>query len=170
MYSFEDRPDVPNPRGKILTFEEMDTARRCSAEKNNSRLGTKTYVFISQLRKVLNRLVQLGEIGLDQTSVERVKEYQREIQALRLWQRSLSVWVVVSLRPWLKQPRPLFALTSNTECKTLPGNVRLYYVGPMFRRERPPEGPLSAVLSDRRGSYLAPPTRRGLMLNSLKCS
>src|SRR5271166_4864252 len=33
----------------------------------------------------------------------------------------------------------------------LPGNAKLYYMGPMFRRERP-EGALPPVLSDWRGS------------------
>ena len=53
----------------------------------------------------------------------------------------------MSVRPRLLDMRstgerrpPSCALTSSTGCRRCPGNVKLYYMGPMFRRERPQKG------------------------------
>ena len=50
-----------------------------------------------------------------------------------------------------------------------PGSVKVYYIGPMFRRERPQKGRYRTVLSDWRRVALAPPTTRLSMPKSSRC-
>ncbi|MGA8366540.1 MAG: histidine--tRNA ligase [Candidatus Acidiferrales bacterium] len=123
MYTFEDRPQLPDPVG--LTPDAY-----IAAVKN---------------------LISSGEIASDPSLIQKLEfelgNYNGRVQ-LGENERALLIWVYrvatlrigdsVSLRP--EATASVVRAYIEHGMHTLPGNVKLYYMGPMFRRERPQKG------------------------------
>jgi len=138
MFTFEDRPaDVPNPRGKILTVEETGALEE-AVRSGKIPSSDQNVTFIHELRKVLDQLVQLDGAASDETTVSRVKEYQRLIQAYVYLAQFVRLGDSLTLRP--EATASVVRAYIEHGMHVLPGNVKLYYMGPMFRRERPQKG------------------------------
>jgi histidyl-tRNA synthetase len=138
MFTFEDRPaDVPNPRVKILTVQETDALEE-AVRRGIIPNSDQNVVFIHELRKVLDRLVQLDGTASDEPTVARVKEYQKLVQAYVYLAQFVRLGDNLTLRP--EATASVVRAYIEHGMQTLPGNVKLYYMGPMFRRERPQKG------------------------------
>jgi histidyl-tRNA synthetase len=135
MFTLEDRAaDVPNPRGNILTIEEiskleeaMQTGVISSSEQNPT--------VIRELTKILT---QIEATRSDEISVSKLAEYQRLIKDYVYWAQFIRLGDMLTPRP--EATASVVRAYIEHGMQTLPGSVKLYYMGPMFRRERPQKG------------------------------
>src|SRR5271156_1916670 len=134
MFTFEDRPEaIPDPRRKILTSEETqalaDAMRSGSlpnsiTNQNSIPMLTKTASRIEEIsqRQDASALREYGEV---------IKEYVFQAQYVQLGD-------MLTMRP--EATASVVRAYIEHGMHVLPGNVKLYYMGPMFRRERPQKG------------------------------
>jgi len=135
MFTFEDRPaDVPNPREKILTIDELGILeaamrRGVISESEGNRLT------ITALRKIVT---DMGTIQTDVPTVEAIAAYHGLIKNYVFQAHFVRLGDLLTLRP--EATASVVRAYIEHGMQTLPGNVKLYYMGPMFRRERPQKG------------------------------
>ena len=142
MYSFEDKPvDLPEPMvatnlDAYLQILE-DGIRRGdipSTEPNRSALE-----LVRQTSAQHSAIT--GEIREHETKeeiVEKLLDAERLLLGILLTLSRLQLGEIISLRP--EATASVVRAYIEHGMQTRPGNVKLYYVGPMFRRERPQKG------------------------------
>src|SRR5437588_12868678 len=142
MYSFEDKPvDLPEPMvatnlDAYLQILE-DGIRRGdipSTEPNRSALE-----LVRQTSAQHSAIT--GEIREHETKeeiVEKLLDAERLLLGILLTLSRLQLGEIISLRP--AATASVVRAYIEHGMQTRPGNVKLYYIGPMFRRERPQKG------------------------------
>src|SRR5207253_238727 len=142
MYSFEDKPvDLPEPMvatnlDAYLQILE-DGIRRGdipSTEPNRSALE-----LVRQTSAQHSAIT--GEIREHETKeeiVEKLLDAERLLLGILLTLSRLQLGEIISLRP--EATASVVRAYIEHGMQTRPGNVKLYYVGPMFRRELPQKG------------------------------
>jgi histidyl-tRNA synthetase len=129
MFTFEDQPsDVPNPRTQILTIYDLQLLKeaRERGEIPSSEANRHSIPMIEQLLARRNPT----EMNVEEY-VAFIKEYLYRAQMIQIGE-------VLALRP--EATASVARAYIEHGMHTLPGDVKLYYVGPMFRRERPQKG------------------------------
>lgn len=141
MFTFEDKPgELPNPQEKILAneyfkiLEDLMTRGEVPDSESNRAI-------FSTLHKTL------AEIGADYQRVGRgtsdedraVRDHYNNLAVQFAYQLyTIELGDLLTLRP--EATASVARAYIEHGMQTLPGNVKLYYVGPMFRRERPQKG------------------------------
>jgi histidyl-tRNA synthetase len=156
MYSFEDPPstgllidqevldfvNAQNSRAlmeKLLAdlTEDIKAGAIAKTDENEQAIST-----IRSLSKELFAIPEPSEEGPEDTALERLYAYfdQRKPleEKLRVAWFQLHKKDVISLRP--EATASVVRAYIEHGMHTRPGNVKLYYMGPMFRRERPQKG------------------------------
>jgi histidyl-tRNA synthetase len=134
MFSFEDRPvGIVDPRKGILTSSEVQAL--ADALKNGTIENSPTNKnVIPLLKRSVNQLEEIelqgGEGALAKYSAT-LKDYVYQSQFIQLGE-------MLALRP--EATASTMRAYIERGMHALPGNVKLYYMGPMFRRERPQKG------------------------------
>jgi histidyl-tRNA synthetase len=130
MYTFEDHPRELSTEPTVGEFSAYirEVGRLMDSgivPKTESNVGT-----LKWLTELADQMLPLGEKPLERP-VEKLTEFFFFLQALQLGDR-------LTLRP----EATASAVRAYIEhgMHTRPGNVKLYYIGPMFRRERPQKG------------------------------
>ncbi len=152
MYSFEDRPDARLERYKhILDFEttsfEMNAIRAqvhdlqivLSDLRAASRQGDVPDTTANQ-RNLENLGILIGELVGHSAGEKRLSEADlaRKLAAIQRIGRDLELAERVSLRP--EATASVCRAYIENGMQQLPQPVKLYTIGPMFRRERPQKG------------------------------
>jgi len=127
MYSFEDRERVPLPsiqsvadlRNAVEQVTKAFNIGRLPQTRRNSEL-------LESLAKSYNEFVQ---------SLEKDTDFVISIHSVL---REIQLGYSISLRP--EATASVCRAYIEHGLHTLPGNLKLYYIGPMFRREQPQEG------------------------------
>src|SRR4029077_16320674 len=83
-------------------------------------------------------LIQMEATASDEISASTLAEYQRLIKEYVYWAQFIRLGDILTPRP--EATASVVRAYIEHGMQTLPGNVKLYYMGPMFRRERPQKG------------------------------
>jgi len=121
MFEYEIEYFIAVAKGELSTGELPKTPENLRA--------------IEDLPVLLGRLRQLVQPELGEQEVAQYKLY---VEHIRNAIRTVRLGDSVSLRP--EATASVCRAYIEHGMQTLPGNVKLYYVGPMFRRERPQKG------------------------------
>ncbi|MGD0964702.1 MAG: histidine--tRNA ligase [Candidatus Acidiferrales bacterium] len=129
MFTLEDRPpDLPDPRTKILTAEDIgtleDAMRRGAIPNSESNRST-----VGRLALWLNRQ------DLSQLTIA---DYKRLVGEYLLLVPLIQLGDSLALRP--EATASVARAYIQHGMQSWPHPVKLYYTGPMFRRERPQKG------------------------------
>ncbi|MGO9588917.1 MAG: histidine--tRNA ligase [Candidatus Acidiferrales bacterium] len=124
MYTFEDRGNAHV--GYPQTVEEIIASN--NAVQTAWQSGRIPRTLDNELRV---NLIQQACTGISEEGVPALLRFISELHALELGDS-------LTLRP--EATASVARAYIEHEMHTLPGNVKLYYVGPMFRRERPQKG------------------------------
>jgi histidyl-tRNA synthetase len=156
MYTFEDAPSTgvlieqevldfanaqnsPALMAKVLAdlTEDIKAGAIAKTDENEKAIST-----IRSLSKELFAIPEPSEEGPEDIALERLYAYfdQRKplVEKLRVAWFQLHKKDVISLRP--EATASVVRAYIEHGMHTRPGNVKLYYMGPMFRRERPQKG------------------------------
>ncbi len=150
MYTFEDYPlpGFEQDRSALLAVDLMDAdglvgfpsdldilVRRLSRAQAEGELDGKNEIILDQLVKLKSQ-VDFDHLihSLPQTFDDLYNAFH---EAKRLVQE-IDLGSIVSLRP--EATASVVRAYVEHGMHTRPGNVKLYYIGPMFRRERPQKG------------------------------
>ena len=144
MYSFEDKPvDLPEPMvtTNLDAYLQLleDRMRRGDiplTEPNRSALELVRQT--SAKHSAITGEIRERAYHTKEEIVEKLLDAERLLLGILLTLSRLQLSEIISLRP----EATASAVRAYIEhgMQTRPGNVRLYYVGPMFRRERPQKG------------------------------
>ncbi len=157
MYTFEDRErvEIPLPKSISELMEVAGTVERFWKEGkiprtiHNQDLALR---LVSALTKMAELLPKMGRGDPDATQemMASIKEMNLSVLELSNSIHEMELGYQLTLRP--EATASVCRAYIEHGMQTLPGSVKLYYIGPMFRRERPQNWALPAVLPDRRGS------------------
>jgi histidyl-tRNA synthetase len=139
MYAIEDWPSgIDHPRTRIFDRTELDLleAAMSKGELPDSEENRKT---LNELRKILQQMEneQARSLRSGETEMSWLGRF-RKIMSEYVWQAQSMRGQSLVLRP--EATASVCRAYIEHGMHTLPGNVKLYYVGPMFRRERPQKG------------------------------
>jgi histidyl-tRNA synthetase len=139
MYKFEDWPlGLDLPRTRIFVSEEISRLEDAMSrgELPNSESNREA---LSELRKIIGEMdaAQAGSLGSGETPTSWLAGF-RKIVSEYVWQAQYLQGRMLALRP--EATASVVRAYIEHGMQTLPGNVKLYYMGPMFRRERPQKG------------------------------
>jgi histidyl-tRNA synthetase len=139
MYTFQDRPsDLPGPDDEVLLWEY---ASRLLSKFDNGEIPQSEHN-----REVARRLrAKLTERESADQQILRTADYRPDLERHN---RISSEIVYLVLNVGLGESVTMRPEATASVCRayiehgmqTLPGNQKLYYIGPMFRRERPQKG------------------------------
>src|SRR6267142_1924814 len=147
MYTFVDRPS-----GELAILREsiIDTSGFAAVKDKSARYKQD----FQRYRALLKKAIDLGEIPVDQGTESQIAvfddiqdsmnksvdfpAFESHLQILQALVRSIPIGENLSLRP--EATASVVRAYIEHGMQTLPGNVKLYYMGPMFRRERPQKG------------------------------
>jgi histidyl-tRNA synthetase len=141
MYSFEDRSwpiDWPEEVSDLSAFHESLVNGMRSGEipdtVNNRVFAVELHnLYVEEAEKFFQALVD------DPQNVEaEVAKFKGQHARLLFMARTLQLGAQLCLRP--EGTASVVRAYIEHGMQTLPGNVKLYYMGPMFRRERPQKG------------------------------
>ncbi len=141
MYSFEDQPADIGFRDAMTSDEEYARELVASYEKGHIPKTISNGIAIGEIAKTLREYgVALNEMQSAQAgqSAAAVKRYLDVAKALAFLLPKVILGSVLSLRP--EATASVVRAYIEHGMHTLPGDVKLYYMGPMFRRERPQKG------------------------------
>jgi histidyl-tRNA synthetase len=147
MYTFVDRAS-----GELATIRESIID---PAGFGGVKAGPEKYMQdFQKYRALLKKAIELGEIPVDQgteaqialfDSIQETIGMSVELPAFDMYLgmsralvRTIPIGEIFSLRP--EATASVVRAYIEHGMHTLPGNVKLYYMGPMFRRERPQKG------------------------------
>src|SRR6266403_3474143 len=147
MYTFVDRPS-----GELAILREsiIDTSGFAAVKDKSARYKQD----FQRYRALLKKAIDLGEIPVDQGTESQIAvfddiqdsmnksvdfpAFESHLQILQALVRSIPIGENLSLRP--EATASVVRAYIEHGMHVLPGNVKLYYMGPMFRRERPQKG------------------------------
>ncbi len=143
MYQFEDRPfglelpeEIAELPGFLDRFEQLMTTGEIPASDTNR-------LFAAELKRIqieeFKPLMELTEGLIDSAEAKkRINDaYEEQFRLLR-FARHITLGVQLALRP--EATASVCRAYIEHGMHTLPGDVKLYYIGQMFRRERPQKG------------------------------
>jgi histidyl-tRNA synthetase len=140
MYTFEDRPgEIPIPAkdGELGSYvQAIETALR----KGDIPDTLSNKRFVEVLKEKFDLLVsesQKMKPGFGQ-GTPLPPNYMSSMYAVLAIAQKIQMGEMLSLRP--EATASVVRAYIEHGMQTLPGNVKLYYMGPMFRRERPQKG------------------------------
>jgi len=139
MFTFEDRPgSLPDPRKSVLVDDYMalleDLLKR--GELPNSEANRS---ILSQLReKMVEKQLANRNIGRGSGMPIRLEEYNKLALECAYLASVIELGELLTLRP--EATASVCRAYVEHSMHALPGDQKLYYVGPMFRRERPQKG------------------------------
>ena len=149
MYTFEDHTsaDLASVRSIIMEEWEAAAARSSGVLHPAGFYGNVAFFYVE-----LERRIQIGSVPRSPANLEALRRLQPRLQHLSSSSELSSIDVIavkdiirevqlgdeVSLRP--EATASVCRAYIEHGMQTLPGNVKLYYTGPMFRRERPQKG------------------------------
>jgi histidyl-tRNA synthetase len=126
MYTFEDKPaELPSP-GPFVVPEEYTSMLERALRANQIPNTTSNRDVVEQLR------YWADEIGKNQAQPQGADGKWRSVL------QHLQTGELLTLRP--EATASVVRAYIEHGMQTRPGNVKLYYIGPMFRRERPQKG------------------------------
>jgi histidyl-tRNA synthetase len=139
MYTFQDRPwDFPGYhehvtiRGLAESVVKMFDHAEIPQTDTNRKL-------VSTLRAKLDELdIAYRNLGQGPRRGNDVEAYNAVVSELMWMMNEVALGDYLSLRP--EATASVCRAYIEHGMQTLPGNVKLYYMGPMFRRERPQKG------------------------------
>jgi len=139
MYTFQDKPsDLPSEDAEVLLW---DYAGQLVSKFEQGEIPQDDHN-----REMVRRLrIKLAEREDAYQQVGQQPDYRRDLEVHNRIASELG-YIVLNLR--LGEVVTLRPEATASVCRayiehgmhTLPGNVKLYYIGPMFRRERPQKG------------------------------
>ena len=147
MYTFVDRPS-----GELAILREsiIDTSGFAAVKDKSARYKQD----FQRYRALLKKAIDLGEIPVDQGTESQIAvfddiqgsmnksvdfpAFESHLEILRALVRTIPIGENLSLRP--EATASVVRAYIEHGMHVLPGNVKLYYMGPMFRRERPQKG------------------------------
>ena len=132
MYTFDDPPfelTPPNTIGDVINW-----ARNLEALLKQGKVPDteSNRIKIDALVKGVRLLEIVMEKGVQ------IREYQEHLIQVFFLKNEIKLGPSVSMRP--EATASVVRAYIEHGMQTLPGNVKLYYMGPMFRRERPQKG------------------------------
>jgi histidyl-tRNA synthetase len=148
MYTFEDyeTTEVSELRARVVTYNpsahpdipfgfrslvnEFVQAFEAAIQKGNIPKVPKNEIGLTNLKHLTDSLNSYRYMG--------DREIEPRIQEIKERVRELLFGDVISLRP--EATASVVRAYIEHGMQVLPGNVKLYYMGPMFRRERPQKG------------------------------
>ncbi|HEV2522265.1 MAG TPA: histidine--tRNA ligase [Candidatus Acidoferrales bacterium] len=139
MYKFEDWPaGLDNPRTRIFASEEISRLEDATSrgELPDSESNRKA---LTELRKIIGEMdaEQAGNLGSGETPTSWLAGF-RKIVSEYVWQAQFLQGRMLALRP--EATASVVRAYIEHGMQVQPGNVKLYYMGPMFRREKPQKG------------------------------
>ncbi|HUA01483.1 MAG TPA: histidine--tRNA ligase [Candidatus Aquilonibacter sp.] len=141
MFTFEDRPgELPSPREDVLaddyfgTLEDLRTRGDLPDSEANRRIFSKLQELLAQ-KSAAHEQVGRGPTPWDREIVDRYNKLAVQFAYLIY---TIELGDLLTLRP--EATAGVARAYIEHGMHTLPGNVKLYYAGPMFRRERPQKG------------------------------
>ena len=144
MYTFQDKPiDLPEPMvttslDAYLQILE-DGMRRGDIPSTESNRSALEFVRQTSAQKsAINNEIRERTYETKEELVDKVLDEERLLLGVLLTLSRLQLGENVSLRP--EATASVVRAYIEHGMHTRPGNVKLYYMGPMFRRERPQKG------------------------------
>jgi histidyl-tRNA synthetase len=148
MYSFEDR-------GSGGLAGVRDFMLVASVDQRDPRTFATFTGLAQQFASLLDQGVASGEIPATLENDRRIQMFrerlrhlaeiegrdstaQNQVDSVRFWAFMIQVAPLITLRP--EATASVVRAYIEHGMHTLPGSVKLYYMGPMFRRERPQKG------------------------------
>ena len=145
MYTFEDREAAiswPQAASELLTFSENLETGMLNGTIPANQLNV---AFVNALKRDLigefeavNEIVRTPNRDDREQLTQKLRELQDAMSRFVPLARDLCLGTDVSLRPEATAGSVRAYIEHGMHA--LPGNVKLYYTGPMFRRERPQKG------------------------------
>ncbi|MBZ5641237.1 MAG: histidine--tRNA ligase [Acidobacteriia bacterium] len=145
MYTFVDRPsgELAIQRESII---EIPGFAAVKAKSEGYRPDFQRY------QALLRKAIELGEVSVDQNTERQIALFDEildsmnatepafhiQLLTLREFVRTIPIGENLSLRP--EATASVVRAYIQHGMQVQPGNVKLYYMGPMFRRERPQKG------------------------------
>src|SRR5579863_4059132 len=139
MFAFEDRPaDLSDPRHKFLTPDEVSALEQ-AVEKHQIPNSMANRTVLPILRATASRIEALrSEAAASGFGALKFAEFDKVVEQYVIQAQFIQLGDVLVLRP--EATASVCRAYIEHGMQTLPGNVKLYYIGPMFRRERPQKG------------------------------
>jgi histidyl-tRNA synthetase len=139
MYTFEDRPlELPDPSGPI-SFPDYISQLEVLFRQGRIPVFPANQDAIRRLREEYEKLQEeLGPRPPGGWPKEHLLRVGKKIFYVFALARTVKLGESVSLRP--EATASVCRAYIEHGLHTRPGNVKLYYIGPMFRRERPQKG------------------------------
>jgi histidyl-tRNA synthetase len=141
MFTFEDKPrELPDPRDLNRLGEFVNEVKTLAAKGEIPRTDNNQKK-ISELERHFDQLVSASQRltpGFQQGTPPELKEYTRLLFATLHLASNIDLGDLLTLRP--EATASVVRAYIEHGMQTLPGNQKLYYRGPMFRRERPQKG------------------------------
>jgi histidyl-tRNA synthetase len=141
MYSFEDRSwpiDWPEEQADLPTFHESLVKGMASGEIPNTKNNLAFAVALHNLYvEEAETFFQALSIAPQNVAAE-VAKFKGQYARLLFMARTLQLGAQLCLRP--EGTASVVRAYIEHGMQVQPGNVKLYYMGPMFRREKPQKG------------------------------
>jgi histidyl-tRNA synthetase len=141
MFTFQDRPGaLPDPRQNVLVDDYVKILESAMEEGEIPNTESNRAAFADIRATLLEREVAYRQLGRGTTDADRaVLEHHNKValESAYMVQR-IQLGDLLTLRPEATASVCRAYIEHNMHA--LPGNQKLYYIGPMFRRERPQKG------------------------------
>jgi histidyl-tRNA synthetase len=141
MYSFEDRPEIEAPDFENLqSLAEFERRIREAIEEGQVRPSERNNLLATEFGDERRKLTEYVQ-ELKAKGVEDDEAWNKTISQLTVTVKAalkLELGIELTLRP--EATASVCRAYIEHGMHTRPGNVKLYYIGPMFRRERPQKG------------------------------
>jgi histidyl-tRNA synthetase len=141
MFTFQDRPGaLPDPRQNVLLDDYVKMLESAMEEGEIPNTESNRAAFAEIRATLLEQDTAYRQLGRGTTDADRlVLEHQNRValESAYMVQR-IQLGDLLTLRPEATASVCRAYIEHNLEAR--PGNVKLYYIGPMFRRERPQKG------------------------------
>jgi histidyl-tRNA synthetase len=133
MYTFE---DPPRPEDPVTKFRFHEAFLRTAHEEGDTAFAEAALASLAAFEKDPKALTQkYPPEMLDK--IQKSEEFKEILKIYLEWAKQLPA-ESISLRP--EATASVVRAYIEHGMQMLPGNVKLYYMGPMFRRERPQKG------------------------------
>ena len=139
MYSFEDRPaDIPDPMGVFELTNFANQVESAFQEERIPKLPGNRKAIDQYKQKVQEVLTVFEEGHKTPPDMKLMRKLAEDAMYCFSLARTIRLGDYLSLRP--EATASVCRAYIEHGMQTLPGDVKLYYIGPMFRRERPQKG------------------------------
>jgi histidyl-tRNA synthetase len=133
MYSFE---DPPRPEDPVMKWKFLGAFLRTAHEQGDTEFAEAARLSLAAFQEDPKALTEKYPPELLER-MEKSEEFREAIRIYVEWAKQQPP-ESVTLRP--EATASVVRAYIEHGMQTLPGNVKLYYMGPMFRRERPQKG------------------------------